>query len=76
MKIKGRTLFILRTFNDIDHITPVIWKFVIKNEHPIILFHSSYNYKNDYRIQFLQSAGQLDIYQQPDYDYEKWCITL
>jgi len=68
----GRTLFILRTFNDIDHIAPVIWKFIRKGENPVVLFHSSYNYKKDYRIQFLQREGELEIHQMPDTEYERY----
>lgn len=67
----GKTLFVLRTFNDIDHISPVIWKFIRKNETQVVLFHSSYNYKEDYRIEFLQKGGKLEIYQIPDLAFER-----
>jgi len=50
----------------------VIWKFIQKGEKPIILFHSSYDYKQDYRIQFLQREGEVEIHQNPDTDYERY----
>jgi len=72
----GRTLFILNTFNDIDHISPVIWKFIQKGEKPIVIFHSSYDYKKDYRIQFLQREGELEIYPMPDGKFERYRAEL
>ena len=72
----GRTLFVLRTFNDIDHISPVIWKFIQKGEKPVVLFHSSYNYKEDYRIQFLQRDGELELHQIPDVEFERHGVGL
>jgi hypothetical protein len=71
-----RTLFILRTFNDIDHISPVIWKFIQKGEHPIILFHSSYDYESDYRIQFLRKTGEIEIFQKPDFEFERIIVGI
>lgn len=61
-QIKKQPLFFLRSFNDIDHITPVIWKFQQKAEKPVILFTSNYSYDNDYRIRFLKSKGYVEIY--------------
>jgi len=72
----GKTLFILRTFNDIDHISPVIWKFMQKGEKPVVLFHSSYNYQDDYRIQFLQREGEIEIYQKTDQEFERFVPGL
>jgi len=71
-KTKARTLFVLRTYNDVDHISPVIWKFIKKGEYPIILFHTSFDYGNDYRINFLKSVGEIEVYQKPDYAFEKF----
>ena len=36
--MKKNTLFILRTFNDIDHITPLLWYAMEKNQRVIILW--------------------------------------
>ena len=50
----GRTAFFLRAYNDIDHIAPVIWKFIKKGEKPIVIFHTDVDYENDLR-EFLKS---------------------
>ncbi len=68
----GRTLFVLRTYNDIDHISPVIWKFIQKGENPVIFFHSSFDYQQDYRIKFLQREGDVEILQEPDTRFERY----
>ena len=54
--MKKRILFLLRTYNDIDHITPVIWKTVTAGWPTYILFVHD-NFKDDYRIQFVVKHG-------------------
>jgi hypothetical protein len=46
-------LFHLNTYNDVDHITPVIYKFLSKGETVDVVFLSDFDYENDYRINFL-----------------------
>ncbi len=47
-------LFHLKFYNDVDHLTPVMWKFLEnKAKVSIIFMHSKFDYKNDYRIKFL-----------------------
>ena len=58
-------LFFLRTFNDIDHIVPIIWKCCKKGYNPYIIFMDNYDYKNDYRIKFLTDNCSLHIYYLP-----------
>ena len=65
----SRTAFFLRAYNDIDHIAPVIWKFIKKKQNPLIVFTTNIDYKNDYRIQFLTSEGPLEIIEDLDKDY-------
>ena len=43
----GRTAFFLRAYNDIDHLAPVIWKFVKKGATPLLVFHTDIDYEND-----------------------------
>lgn len=69
---KTRTAFFIRAYNDLDHFSPIIWKFIIKGDRPIVIFHTDLDYKNDYRIKFLQSEGKLDIYQFVDIEYLKY----
>ena len=58
----GRTAFFLRAYNDIDHIAPVIWKFVKAGDNPVVVFHTDIDYENDYRIKFLMSEGEVQIF--------------
>jgi hypothetical protein len=51
-------IFFIREFNDIDHMTPVIWK-MAKNNYPVSVycFNPEYDLKRDYRIAFLRKNG-------------------
>lgn len=61
--------FFLNSYNDIDNITPVIWKFLEKGEEVIVIFGTNYDYKNDYRIGYLQQNYSLMIFTFPS-DYK------
>lgn len=67
----SRPLFILRTYNDVDHMTPVIWKFVRSGARPVVVFHTSFDYESDYRIDFLCRQGELEIHRFADREYER-----
>ena len=54
-------LFHLKNFNDIDHITPVIWKFLDRGEEVTAIFLSQYDFENDYRINFLLSYPRFRV---------------
>ena len=51
-------LFLVRHFNDIDHITPVAWK-MITDGYPVAVYcmDPRYDIANDYRLVFLKSKG-------------------
>ena len=51
-------LFLVRAFNDIDHITPIVWK-MRQDNYPVALFcwNPEYDLKRDYRLQFLRKNG-------------------
>lgn len=56
-------LFFVRAFNDIDHMTPVIWK-MAQDNHPVAVFcmNPEYDIENDYRLNFLKKLGiQIDL---------------
>ena len=55
-----RILFLLRTYNDIDHIAPVIWKTVSVGWPTFFLFVDQ-DYSADYRIRFLENSGAKKI---------------
>lgn len=67
----SRPLFILRTYNDVDHMTPVIWRFVRSGARPVLVFHTSFDYDSDYRIDFLRRQGELEIHRFADREYER-----
>ena len=51
-------LFFIRQFNDIDHITPLIWK-MQRDGHPVSVYclNPAYDLRNDYRLSFLRKCG-------------------
>jgi len=51
-----RLLFLLRTYNDIDHIVPVIWKAATLDMQPIFVFVDR-DYSADYRVKHAVTAG-------------------
>ena len=71
-----KPLFVLRTYNDIDHILPVIWKFLQEGSKPKIIFNSSYDYHSDPRIIFLQKYHDVSIVRMVDKVYEQRIIHL
>ena len=54
--------FFLNSYNDIDNMVPVIWKFLEKNEDSIVIFGTNYDYRNDYRINYLQRKCGLKVF--------------
>jgi hypothetical protein len=48
-------LFFLRAYNDIDHMTPIIWKFQEMGSTPHVIIYSTISIDNDYRIIFLKN---------------------
>jgi hypothetical protein len=56
-------LFFVRAFNDIDHMTPVIWK-MAQDHYPVAVYclNAEYDIENDYRLNFLKRLGiQVDL---------------
>jgi hypothetical protein len=51
-------LFFVRQFNDIDHITPIVWKMNCDG-YPVGVFclNPAYNLQSDYRLSFLRNSG-------------------
>ena len=54
-------LFHLRSYNDTDHITPVIDYFIRKKERVHVLYLSKFDYDKDYRIQYLKKSPLFSI---------------
>ncbi len=57
-KISNMYLFLVRHFNDIDHITPVAWK-LKKDGYPVAVYcmNPRYDIAGDYRLDFIKSKG-------------------
>ena len=51
-------LFIVRHFNDIDHLAPVAWQLKM-DRHPVAVYcmNPRYDIESDYRLQFLKTLG-------------------
>ena len=51
-------LFFVRDFNDIDHITPIVWKMKGDN-YPVAVYciNPEYDINSDYRLNFLKDSG-------------------
>jgi hypothetical protein len=51
-------LFFVRDFNDIDHITPVVWK-MKQGNYPVAVYciNPEYDIQSDYRLNFLKELG-------------------
>ena len=54
-------LFHLRSYNDTDHITPVIDYFIKKKERVHVLYLSEFDYDKDYRIQHLKKSPLFSV---------------
>ena len=54
--MRKTTLFLLRTYNDIDHIVPVIWK-AVSSGWSAYIFFGGQDYSDDYRITFILDQG-------------------
>ena len=48
-------------FNDIDHISPIIWKCAQKGAKCFLLISRHYDWSSDYRIHFLKNLPQVKI---------------
>jgi hypothetical protein len=51
-------LFCVRHFNDVDHITPIVWK-MKQGNYPVAVYciNPRYDIENDYRLKFLKELG-------------------
>ena len=51
-------LFFVRDFNDIDHITPIVWK-MKRDNYPAAVYciNPEYDINSDYRLNFLKDSG-------------------
>ena len=60
MSKQRKVLFLLRSYNDIDHIAPIIWKAINANV-CCFYFFSDQTLEIDYRVQFLDQHGAIRL---------------
>lgn len=62
-------LFFVRAFNDIDHITPIVWK-MSADKYPVSVYciDPEYDIDNDYRLNFLKERGVKVDFIYNDFD--------
>lgn len=75
-----KALFFLRHYNDIDHITPVIFKWVNSGHQCDVVLIGSAKFRDDFRIQFLSSLEQVRVAHIrelfPPLEYIKWRLQM
>ena len=57
-----RILFLLRTYNDIDHFAPIMWKAASSNWPTYFVFIDK-DYSDDYRIRYVIENGGVKLNQ-------------
>ena len=64
-------LFFVREFNDIDHITPIVWK-MSKDDYPVAIYclNPEYDIQSDYRLSFLRDLGLKVDFIYNDFNHE------
>jgi len=64
-------LFFVRAFNDVDHLTPIVWK-MSQDNYPVAVYciNPEYDILNDYRLDFLRGVGVKVDYIYGDFDRE------
>ena len=70
--MKKKILFLLRTYNDIDHIVPIIWKTATSGWPTFLLFVDK-SYSEDYRICFARKHG-AQLLRQPLIEWYHGCF--
>ncbi len=56
-----KALFFLRHYNDIDHVTPVIFKWIKSGHQCDVVLIGSATFRNDYRIHYLESLDGVRV---------------
>ena len=57
-----KILVTLRTYNDVDHIVPIIWELLEKGHHVFVFGISNYDFSNDYRMKFIKNYKNIKIF--------------
>ncbi len=57
MSANPTVLFLVRAYNDFDHITPIIWKVSSSDRFPAVFLFVGEQFIDDYRVEFLKKSG-------------------
>jgi len=66
-----RVAFFIRAYNDVDHFVPLIAELIKRKEHPIVVLNADIEFESDYRIAYLYTLGEFEIYRDVDLKYIK-----
>ena len=73
-----KALFFLRHYNDIDHITPVIYKWIDSGHTCDIVLIGNSRFRNDYRIEFLRKLTGVRLAHirdlLPPVEFARWFL--
>ncbi|SCY61392.1 hypothetical protein SAMN05216308_12611, partial [Nitrosospira sp. Nsp13] len=73
-----KALFFLRHYNDIDHITPVIYKWIDSGHTCDIVLIGKSRFRNDYRIEFLRKLNGVRMAHisdlLPPVEFARWFL--
>lgn len=75
-----KALFFLRHYNDIDHISPVIFKWIVSGHQCDIVLIGAKKFRHDFRIEFLSRLDGVRVAHIreifPPLEYVKWRLQM
>ncbi len=75
-----KALFFLRHYNDIDHITPIIFKWIDSGHQCDVVLIGSVKFRNDFRIEFLSKLNGVRVAHVRELfsplEYIKWRLQM
>lgn len=57
----NKVLFLLRAYNDLDHISPVIWKIATDGHQSVSFLFVGTKFRGDYRVKLVEEAGAKEL---------------
>lgn len=69
-------LFLLRTYAELDHLTPLMWKCLEKDDRVMVIAHHTLPYHDDYRIRFLETYPGFEVLRIPGANSSSRLIRL
>ncbi|MEE8222437.1 MAG: hypothetical protein V3R18_02730, partial [Nitrosomonadaceae bacterium] len=75
-----KALFFLRHYNDIDHITPVIYKWVDSGHNCDVVLIGNVQFRRDFRIEFLSKLDGVRVVHirelLPPLEFIRWRLQM